>query len=249
MRATFLLTLLLSSQVHAATDCFPKDKAHMGIQVFTESIEPNAVSRTKFKRMIKRMETTFGDEVKAKLGCTYKVNDMWTDGTVNSQAYQQDGHCYVDAFGGLAKYPSITELGYYGVACHELGHHMGGAPLYPGDVMADEGEADTWSTLYCMKKLGFSDEQIVSGSKNLGNVLAELNGEQPVSDTNLDMSKVRRTAHEHPRAQCRYQTYLAGLACKGSGDMSMSDPKVGGCFSYPHGVAAPDDRPLCWFKP
>ncbi len=101
-----------------------------------------------------------------------------------------------------------------------------------------------------MKAIGYKDEEIQAAAQMLANVLADLGGEGVPSPGTPDMSVVRSTNGEHPAAQCRLDTYLAGLACPVTGDMSDTDPKVNSCYvylsatSYEHG-----SRSRCWFAP
>jgi hypothetical protein len=62
-------------------------------------------------------------------------------------------------FGGLARHPLITDDGFMGVVCHETGHHLGGAPKYNGtEWAANEGQADYWGILKCMKRVMQNDD-------------------------------------------------------------------------------------------
>lgn len=81
------------------------------------------------------------------------IND-WADPTVNAYAEEEDGNYNVHMFGGLARRPEITPDGFSLVVCHELGHHLGGFPLYSTtDWAASEGQADYWGVKDCGKKL------------------------------------------------------------------------------------------------
>lgn len=241
-----LLFVLFPIHLQAMTDCIPKDPAHARMKIYETGAWPNAVTRVSFDSIRVKMMDVFTDEVARKLGCRYWINDLWNDGTINAQAYYQGGYCMVDAFGGMARYPRMTNASFIAVMCHELGHFMGGAPLYPGDRLSNEGESDYWSTLYCMRKMGLNGR---AAAVTLARVLAELTGEGAPSTGTKDRTVVRRTVHEHPRAQCRLDTMLAGQYCNGSGRMSPADPRVGACYKYPNGVADTGDRPRCWFKP
>ena len=57
-------------------------------------------------------------------------------------------------FGGLARHESITQDGFALVACHEIGHHLGGAPKYPGLLWpSNEGQADYFASLKCLHRV------------------------------------------------------------------------------------------------
>ena len=58
-------------------------------------------------------------------------------------------------YGGLARHELVTADAFALVVCHELGHHLGGAPKV-GSASAwasNEGEADYFGTLKCFRRL------------------------------------------------------------------------------------------------
>jgi hypothetical protein len=60
-------------------------------------------------------------------------------------------------FGGLARHPLMTAEGLLMVACHEVGHHLGGAPVYTesgnSTWASSEGQADYFAASKCMRKV------------------------------------------------------------------------------------------------
>jgi hypothetical protein len=60
--------------------------------------------------------------------------------------------------GGLARRAEITPEGFAIVACHELGHHLGGYPFYAAnDWAASEGAADYFAAQFCLRALWLND--------------------------------------------------------------------------------------------
>jgi hypothetical protein len=58
-------------------------------------------------------------------------------------------------FGGLARHQAITEDAMVLVACHELGHHLGGAPKKKDSTgksawASNEGQSDYWGAMKCV---------------------------------------------------------------------------------------------------
>lgn len=97
-------------------------------------------------------------------GITLNNERDWEDGTVNSYASQSGKTWNVASFGGLARYKGMTTDAFALVACHELGHHFGGAPRYTrygGTWASSEGQADYYGTLKCMK-------HYLNGEDNVG---------------------------------------------------------------------------------
>jgi hypothetical protein len=92
-----------------------------------------------------------------EMGKELVINRNWTDGTVNAYAQQSGNTWFVSMFGGLARHETITKDGFMLVVCHELGHHLGGAPkkktFWSSSWASNEGQADYWGNLKCMRKI------------------------------------------------------------------------------------------------
>lgn len=215
MKALLITLCLIAGIAEAA--CFPPNDKWIAEDVTTSN-----VSKAAFKSAISIVQKAYAPEV-ARNGGKLVINNMWSDGTVNSQAYRRGNTWYVDAFGGLARFHSMTKAGYIAVLCHEVGHHLGGYPKYDRntDWASVEGQADYWATLECMRRVDPSDS--MAASQTLANVLAELGGEPMPSINTPDESVVSETYEDHPGAQCRLDTYYDGYK--------------------------QTDRPRCWFAP
>lgn len=82
---------------------------------------------------------------------------------------------------------------------------------------------------------------------SVGKLLADTNPE-PKFDT-PDPKVVTSTYHEHPKTQCRFDTFFQGALCEvGMNEqVSNTDETTGYCHGkLGHTVGL---RPLCWFKP
>lgn len=253
MRLLILLSaLIMSAPAIAATSCFPPGHK-MGRSI---DIAADAISHANFNKAIDKVYNHYAPIVKAK-GYNLVFNRAWDDDTVNSDTDTEGRDWVINSYGGLARWPGMNTIAAYAfVACHELGHHMGGAPLFSdsgpwgGGGPAVEGEADYWAAKECMKAIGYSMSTIVAGGTSLADVLADLGGEPKPSKTKIDTSVVRRTYEDHPESQCRLDTYLNGAACPMRGVMSESNPRVNSCYGYPtKKTYAIGDRPRCWFAP
>jgi hypothetical protein len=85
--------------------------------------------------------------------------------------------------------------------------------------------------------------------KVLADLLGSLGGSGATAFDKPDASAVSATNHNHPKAQCRLDTYFAGSVCGKSfkEDFSMDAAGPGACAKEngdTFGV-----RPLCWYKP
>lgn len=98
---------------------------------------------------------------------------------------------------------------------------------------------------------------------SLAHLLAVLGGDPVPSFDNPDKTVVPKTSGNHPRAQCRLDTYFAGALCTKKFDLNVIPAKA-----HPKGQGSPEAemearkhtcfsadnfqmgaRPLCWFKP
>lgn len=121
----------------------------------------NSMTEEKFHAIIKKVSDVYAPIVQSK-GATLDMINNWDDGTVNAYAHRDGTVWHVSMFGGLARHKLTTDDGFMMVVCHELGHHIGGAPKYGGgnDWASNEGQADYFAGLKCMKRVLESDDNI-----------------------------------------------------------------------------------------
>ena len=267
---------------------------NMYIPVGAKSIN-GGLTEAQFNASIDKVEKLYKPIVATK-GGNLTVIRKWDDGTVNAYAQQSGKSWTVNMFGGLARHETITEDGMVLVVCHELGHHIGGAPKIGGSASgggwwgggstsnwaSNEGQADYFASLKCMRKVFATEDNgaIVANLKapkaltdactsakrgdiaeqnlcirmgmagksvaNLFSVLSKL------PDTKFDTPDTKVVSamdDNHPKAQCRLDTYFQGSLCEVSvnEDVSNTDETVGTCTTA-HGFKE-GTRPLCWFKP
>ena len=88
------------------------------------------------------------------------IKRLWSSDTVNAGTYVDDetGNRVINMYGGMARHPLMTEDGLSLVLCHEIGHHLGGAPRKTNSNgywiwAATEGQSDYFATLKCMRKV------------------------------------------------------------------------------------------------
>jgi hypothetical protein len=139
----------------------PQNKLFIGVN------EIQGINQTDFNDVLDKISSTYSSEI-ARYGGNLKILRKWSDGTVNALARREGRDFVIEMFGGLARHSSITKDAFTLVACHEIGHHIGGAPHYSGagnTWASSEGQSDYFATIKCLKKV-FSkenNEQIVSG--------------------------------------------------------------------------------------
>ncbi len=123
------------------------------------------ISEEAFNAIIDKAEAHYGSIIQAA-GGELSIKRNWTDGTVNAFASRSGRNWVVQMFGGLARHETITEDGFALVVCHEIGHHIGGAPKKGGSGgwwsggsswASNEGQSDYFATLKCLRQLFVND--------------------------------------------------------------------------------------------
>lgn len=123
------------------------------------------VTEQDFNNALDHVAQVYGPIVSAR-GRQLVINKLWSNPDVNAVAYQQGRTWFVDLYGGLARHPAMTIEGIYLVACHELGHHLGGSPKYSQSDSrwaSVEGQSDYFATLKCLRRVfANSNNQIIN---------------------------------------------------------------------------------------
>ena len=163
-----LALTLASAQVFACTMDGKEgivEKNNLRIPVSQKSI--NGITAEEFNKVIDEVTTVMSPIVSSH-GGNLTVVKLWEDETVNAYAEQEGTTWKVSMFGGLARHETITRDGMALVVCHEIGHHIGGAPLYSWKAdsgwASTEGQSDYFATTKCLRQVWASDnnEEIIS---------------------------------------------------------------------------------------
>ena len=164
MKRTIMLSvvaaLILSGAVmsgSAATVCDgflpPND-----LSIPVGSVDDKGIVQEQFNAVLDSVERLYAPIVTAR-GGVLEIRRLWTDGTVNASATRQGKLYIINMYGGLARHETITMDGFALVACHEMGHHLGGAPKltgWSGAWASNEGQSDYYANLKCLRRV-FSD--------------------------------------------------------------------------------------------
>ena len=158
-----LASLAIAGAAHAAvansasTSFAPQNNRH--ISAFDRDAN-QGIDEATFTKVVDKIVSIYTPIAKAH-GFGLQFNYLWTDDTVNSDTDTEGSNWVINSYGGLARYAGMTSDAYAAVACHELGHHLGGAPLFgDGSGMSVEGEADYHVGTKCLHKYFAGDDNV-----------------------------------------------------------------------------------------
>ena len=134
------------SDIHS---CLPENSHYYPETEFM----PRGLTLEQFNSSLDLLEKTYAPLFQ-KRRMQLVVRRLWDDGTVNASAQRvTDSIRQINMYGGLARFPGMTADAFLLVACHEIGHHIGGAPTYPGEWASAESQSDYFAAKTCARKL------------------------------------------------------------------------------------------------
>lgn len=128
------------------------------------SAEAKGITPEQFNEVLDRIQEIYGPIIASK-GGTLKIERLWDNGTVNAQAQRIGSTYIIRMFGGLARHETITQDGFALVACHEIGHHLGGFPNR--GWASNEGQSDYFANAKCLR-IVFAKAQTASFTRMEG---------------------------------------------------------------------------------
>jgi hypothetical protein len=176
----------------------------------------------------------------------------------------------IEVNGALARRVELSKDGFYLALCHEIGHLVGGYPFRDYTQMATEGQADYYAAHVCARKIFGAmekkkplikvDIKIEICDKNFDTVFEKnvcyrtILAAKSLATTMYiamrqtrapeigqpDTYKVNLTYQLHSPAQCRLDTYIAGVMC----DKPWDDKRI----PTEHNAVC-RNRPSCWYAP
>jgi hypothetical protein len=120
------------------------------------------LSEQKYNMVINKVENIYRPIIE-QMGHKLTIERLWTNPRVNASTILRGKEIVIYLFGGYARHPKVTEDAYALVICHELGHHLGGAPRkhFASGALgwpSTEGQADYFATLKCLRKVFRQDD-------------------------------------------------------------------------------------------
>ena len=161
------------------------------------------------------------------------IVELQNNDSKNASASRHEND-WVLSFGGAIVKSYLSDEAFRLLLCHELGHHLGGAPFkFAGDSqyhwVSAEGQADYFAGRYCAEKMISNLSERESAAEELANYWWKKKRKRvfpPPSLQRKSQKVVEATLLKHPSAQCRLDTFLAAFSCSGISDC----------------------RPACWFR-
>lgn len=154
---------LLAQPLWSCTDGTSGFLPENNLKIEVNAKRAGGLTEAQFNKVIDSVEHLYSPIVSEQGGKLVVVR-LWTDATVNAYAQRSGNNWKVTMFGGLARHQTITEDGMALVVCHELGHHLGGAPkkmdLWSSPWASNEGQADYFATLKCLRRVFLNDDNI-----------------------------------------------------------------------------------------
>jgi hypothetical protein len=162
----FLLTPMHSfAGIQSEVACqgfLPKNDMYISVR---QKSRLGGLTEAQFNAVIDAVGKIYAPIIREK-GGNLKVKRLWENGTVNASAQRQGKDYVVNMYGGLARHKAVTPDGFAMVVCHEIGHHIGGAPVYGGSSggggwggggvnnwASNEGQSDYFASTKCLRKL------------------------------------------------------------------------------------------------
>ncbi len=149
----------LACDKHGVTGIVEENEMYIGV----DDKASNDMTEARFNKILDRVEKIYAPIVQ-KMGAKLMVSRNWDDGTVNAYAQQQGKTWKISMFGGLARHETVTDDAFALVACHEMGHHLGGAPkkksFFGSAWASNEGQADYFGNSKCLRKYMEKDNNV-----------------------------------------------------------------------------------------
>lgn len=174
MKVLFSILILVLTQSIFSQDCFPE--SHLRFSHKAKSVD--GLTEFSAKRLIENFQKVMNEEVQKQMNKKLIVELDWKNDRVNASATRDDdNNPVIKMLGGMARHPRLTKDGFLMILCHELGHHLGGAPKKlrgrstKRSWSSAEGQADYYATSKCFPK-------IIAGNVETSNPFKSLEGDQ-----------------------------------------------------------------------
>lgn len=151
---TLTMSMVLSTSVLACPESFESfGTENIALKDFTSISKERHLSKRLWDEVLDEIETLYNYHL-TPAGVELKIDRYWNDPRTNGTVRREGKLWRVLIYGGYTTSPHVTADVIARVACHEIGHHLGGTVFYPGAYSwaAGEGQSDYFATLKCLRK-------------------------------------------------------------------------------------------------
>jgi hypothetical protein len=254
----------------ACSGFFPENNLSLPITDKNEGL-----SQEQYHRVIDKVASVYRPVV-ADYGGRLMINRKWESPTVNAGTHRLNNLWQINLYGGMARHKDMTEDAFALVICHEIGHHIGGAPKKIISARrhwaSTEGQSDYWATLKCLRRVFEKEDnensisqseiqlaveencktalckRISLASHAISKINAQLRRAPDPDFATPDLTRVMRTDDQHPVAQCRLDTLFQGALCPLDWKKTVSQSYEGPGTCHPKEGYRSGIRPLCWYR-
>jgi hypothetical protein len=124
--------------------------------------DPEILTVDEMRELTDQVEKVYQPIFETK-GWTLKIEGKWESLRMNAQSEADRTKRKIVVYGGLGRARHITRDSFTLILCHELGHHLGGAPYMIGENewASLEGQADYYAARTCMRLVLHASEKRV----------------------------------------------------------------------------------------
>ena len=152
-----IVVFILHLTVNANASLVPDD---VKIRIPKTSVIKSDITEKRFNEVIERVESVYKPIISKKFGILI-IQKRWNIDVVNAFAARVGPLYSVTIEGGLGRHPIMNEDGLTAVVCHELGHHLGGAPknkIIVNRWSSVEGQSDYFASYKCLRRMFENDD-------------------------------------------------------------------------------------------
>ncbi len=254
-------------------ECIPQNNLKISIMNNLQS----GITKEEFELLLTKVEEAYAP-IFANMGVKLKLNRRWDDNSVDASAMRFGNTWVVNMYGGMARHPNSTVDGITLIACHEIGHHIGGFPK--DQWVTAEGQSDYFGALKCLRKVWANDDNVsiatnlnapalatqqcsnqfktqtdialcirsAMASRSMARLLAVLRGESSPNFETPSKTVVAKIEMGHFHSQCRLDTLYAGSICSADHTINVSDTDAYAGVCSQKQGLEIGMRPKCWFK-
>lgn len=138
---------------------------HLGVNY---SLLSNSITREEVLKLIQDLELEFQSDAEA-LGGRLVFDYQEQNQTISAYATRSENLWKITINAGMARHEAIDLDGLAGILCHEVGHHLGGAPKKLRSMSSQwasvEGQSDYFVTTKCLRRLWKMNDDKISVDK------------------------------------------------------------------------------------